>query len=62
MTMPKLLKIHEVATLFRVSTRTIYSWIDIGAINGIRIKGTYRFNEDEIKKLLNKNNLKNDEN
>lgn len=54
----KYYKVNEVATLFKVSTRTVYNWIDAGYLRAVRVgdgkKGTIRIPESAIKEFLHK--------
>jgi len=46
----KLLRPDEVAKFWRVSTSTIYRWIDLGIIPGVRLGGTLRIPKEEAEK------------
>ena len=52
--MEKLLTVYEVAQLFRISARTIYTWIDEGVIRCIKIKdkSAVRIPASEIERLI----------
>jgi len=52
--MDRFLTVFEVATLFRVSDRTIYTWIDEGVIRCIKIKdkSAVRIPASEIERLV----------
>jgi len=46
----KLLRPDEVAAFWRVSVSTIYRWIDIGVMPGVKKGGTVRIEREEAKK------------
>ena len=52
--MEKLLTVYEVAQLFRISERTIYTWIDEGVIRCIKIKdkSAVRIPLSEVERLI----------
>jgi len=52
--MEKLLTVYEVAQLFRISERTIYTWIDEGVIRCIKIKdkSAVRIPASEVERLV----------
>lgn len=50
--MSKLYTVAETAEKLKVSRMTIYSWIDSGVINAIKIVGHYRIKQEEIERLL----------
>ena len=52
--MEKLLTVYEVATIFRISERTIYTWIDEGVIRCIKIKdkSAVRIPASEVERLV----------
>jgi excisionase family DNA binding protein len=52
--MEKLLTVYEVAQLFRISERTIYTWIDEGVIRCIKIKdkSAIRIPLSEVERLV----------
>ena len=45
-----LLRPDEVAKIWKVSTKTIYRWIDIGVLEGVRKGGTLRITREEAEK------------
>jgi excisionase family DNA binding protein len=47
-----LLRVPQVARVFGVSERTVYRWIDSGLLRPIRVGGTTRFRLDDIERLL----------
>ena len=52
--MEKLLTVYEVATIFRISERTIYTWIDEGVIRCVKIKdkSAIRIPLSEVERLV----------
>lgn len=52
--MDRFLTVFEVATIFRVSDRTIYTWIDEGVLRCIKIKdkSAVRIPASEIERLV----------
>jgi excisionase family DNA binding protein len=52
--MEKLLTVYEVAQLFRISARTIYTWIDEGVIRCVKIKdkSAVRIPASEVERLV----------
>lgn len=52
--MEKLLTVLEVANIFRISERTIYTWIDEGVIRCIKIKdkSVVRIPISEVERLI----------
>ena len=46
------LKPTEVATLLRVSTKTIYRWCDIGLIESVKMNGSVRVLRESVANLL----------
>ena len=52
--MEKLLTVYEVAQVFRISERTIYTWIDEGVIRCIKIKdkSAVRIPLSEVERLI----------
>ena len=47
-----LLRPSEVASFFRVSTKTVYRWYRTGAIEGIKVKGSLLIYRHSIRKLI----------
>jgi excisionase family DNA binding protein len=47
----ELLRPDEVAKFWRVSVKTIYRWIEIGIIPGVKKGGTVRVRRDEAEKV-----------
>jgi excisionase family DNA binding protein len=45
-----LLRPDEVAEFWRVSTKTIYRWIDIGILEAVKKGGTLRITREEAEK------------
>ena len=45
-----LLRPDEVAKFWRVSVKTIYRWIDLGIMPGVKKGGTVRIERDEAEK------------
>jgi excisionase family DNA binding protein len=50
--LPTLCDPHEVATLFKVSRRTVYSWVEGGRLPALRLHGRLRFDRSTLTKLL----------
>jgi len=52
--MEKLLTVYEVAQLFRISERTIYTWIDEGVIRCVKTKdkAVIRIPLSEVERLI----------
>jgi len=52
--MEKLLTVYEVATIFRMSERTIYTWIDEGVIRCVKTKdkAAVRIPLSEIERII----------
>lgn len=48
----KFYTLKEVAKITRQSNRTIYRHMDKGLIKGVKIGGTWRFEEKELNKYL----------
>lgn len=46
----ELLRVDEVATFWRVSTKTIYRWIDLGIIPAEKKGGTVRVRHEDAEK------------
>ncbi len=53
--MPSLLKVSEVAKLFRVSERTIYTWIEMGYLRAINKPGCIRIPKEAIIEFIDEN-------
>jgi len=52
----KLYKVSEIASILRVTERTIYNWIEYGHLRAIKVgegKGTIRIPEDSLAEFLN---------
>ncbi|MCD4761605.1 helix-turn-helix domain-containing protein [bacterium] len=50
-----ILTIKEVATVLKVSTRTVYRWVDSGELKVARIgRKTYRVFESDLRKFIRK--------
>ena len=45
-----LLRPDEVAKIWKVSTKTIYRWIDIGILEAVKKGGTLRITREEAEK------------
>lgn len=45
-----MLSVKEFAELFGVSKRTVFRWIEKGEVNAVKICGTVRIPEDEVKR------------
>lgn len=50
--MEKMYSISEVADMFGVHPNTVRNWISSGKVKDIRIKGTIRITESEIRKVV----------
>jgi len=48
----------EVAAKLKVTRRSVYRWLAIGELRGVRAGGQWRFSEDDIQKFLNANILR----
>jgi excisionase family DNA binding protein len=46
----KYLRPDEVAAFWRVSVKTVYRWIDLGIIDGVKKGGTVRIEREEAEK------------
>lgn len=56
-----LYSIQEVAALLKVSPRTVYSWVDAGYLNAIKLpSGTLRIKQSDLATFI-RNNLTQDE-
>jgi excisionase family DNA binding protein len=53
--MPSLLKVSEVAKLFRVSERTIYTWIEMGYLRAFNKPGCIRIPKEAIIEFIDEN-------
>lgn len=51
--MEKLYTIKETMEILKVSRISIYNWINDGTINAVKLVGTYRIKESEIKRIQN---------
>ncbi len=52
MTTEKLYKVPEVAELLNVSKYTVYKWCQDGKLKCIRVGGTVRIKESELKRVM----------
>jgi excisionase family DNA binding protein len=52
MTTVDLLTVSEVAELARVSTRTVWRWVERGRLPTVRVDGTVRFRWADVEQLL----------
>lgn len=50
--LPSLCNPREVATFFKVSRRTVYSWVNSGRLPALHLHGRLRFDRDALTKLL----------
>lgn len=50
-----LLRPNDVALFLSVSLKTVYRWYRLGAIQGIKVKGSLRIYRHSILKLVNVN-------
>jgi excisionase family DNA binding protein len=48
----ELLRPDEVAVYFSVSRKTIYSWVDTGKIDAIKVNGFIRIPREAIEKII----------
>ena len=48
----ELLTVSEVADLVRVSTMTVYRWVDDETLPSVKIGGTIRFHRSDIEAIL----------
>ena len=46
--MAKLIDIDELADYLRLKKQTIYNWLHVGKISGIKVGGVWRFDRKEI--------------
>jgi excisionase family DNA binding protein len=46
----ELLRPDEVARFWRVSVKTVYRWIDMGVMDGVKKGGTVRVSREEAEK------------
>lgn len=59
--MPKLIDIEELANYLKLKKQTIYNWLSVGKISGIKVGGVWRFDRKEVdawlrsKRRLSKN-------
>jgi excisionase family DNA binding protein len=49
-----LLTLKDVAPIFQVSERTIYTWIRGGDLSGIRLPGKYLFSQQDLSNFFQK--------
>jgi len=50
--MAKLIDIDELADYLRLRKQTIYNWLHVGKISGIKVGGVWRFDRKEIESWL----------
>jgi len=50
--MSKLMDVEELAKYLRLQKQTIYNWLHLRKISGIKIGGVWRFDKKEIDKWL----------
>ena len=46
----KLLRPDEVAAFWRVSVKTVYRWVEMGVMDGVKKGGTLRIEREEAEK------------
>ena len=46
-----MVRVKEAASIFSVSTRTIFRWIENGTLNAVKIGHTVLISEEEIERL-----------
>ena len=46
--MPRLIDIDELANYLKLKRQTIYNWLHMGKISGIKVGGVWRFDRREI--------------
>ncbi len=46
--MPRLIDIDELADYLKLRRQTIYNWLHLGKISGIKVGGVWRFDRREI--------------
>lgn len=51
--MPRLIDVDELAEYLRLKKQTIYNWLHLGKISGIKVGGVWRFEQKEIDAWLN---------
>ena len=47
------LDLNETAYFLGVNPRTVYNWINKGKINGVKKKGKWYFEKNEIQRIIN---------
>ena len=52
MIMPRLMNIDELAKYLRLQKQTIYNWLHMKKISGIKVGGVWRFDKKDVDKWL----------
>lgn len=47
----ELMTLDEVAAYYRCSKRTMYEWLRIGKISGVKVGRRWLFDRDEVRKV-----------
>jgi len=50
--MAKLIDIDELADFLKLKKQTIYNWLHVGKISGIKVGGVWRFDRKEVDSWL----------
>ena len=50
--MAKLIDIDELADFLKLKKQTIYNWLHVGKISGIKVGGVWRFDRKELDNWL----------
>ena len=50
--MPRLIDVNELADYLKLRKQTIYNWLHMGKISGIKVGGVWRFDRREIEAWL----------
>lgn len=49
-----LMTVKEVADTFKVSRNTVYEWANTGVLPSVKVGGTRRFREQDVRDLIEK--------
>jgi len=50
--MPRLIDVDELAEYLKLQKQTIYNWLHMGKISGIKVGGVWRFDRKEVDSWL----------
>lgn len=50
--MPSLIDIEELASYLKLRKQTIYNWLHLGKISGIKVGGVWRFDRKDVDNWL----------